>query len=161
MNDEQHAFWLAYIRQLADLMQLRDWDIALSRGAPQSDTADAEICTFYGQRGAEISLPVKFFAQTPERQRRFVAHELMHCHVEDLSECMRLYVNNNGHMEGLIAQVYRREEEVLVDTLAHVVAPFLPLPPTTDPHSAAADSFEARELHFTLPQAIIDSRTRG
>lgn len=128
MNDETHAYWLTYIRQLADLLSLRDWDVELSRGEPQSSTADAEIRTFYGQRGAAISLPVKFFAQVPERQRHFVTHELMHCHVEDVSECMRLYINNNGHMDDLIAQVYRREEEVLVDTLARVVAPFLPLP---------------------------------
>jgi hypothetical protein len=130
MNDEQHAFWLGYIRQLADLMQLKDWDIDLSRGEPQSNTADAEICTYYGQRGAAISLPVKFFAQSPERQRYFIAHELMHCHSEDLSECIRLYINHNGHMDDLIAQVYRREEEVLVDNLARVIAPFLPLPET-------------------------------
>lgn len=128
MNDEQHSFWLAYIRDLADMLKLKDWDIQLSRGEPDSATADAEIRTWYGQRGADVRLPDKFFAQQGPQQRYFITHELMHCHVDSYSECTRLYVNNNGDREAYIAQVYQREEEMLVDTLARVVAEFLPLP---------------------------------
>ena len=128
MNDATHAYWLSYIRQVADLLHLKDWDLLLSQGEPESATCDAEIRTWYGQRGADIRLPDKFFAQTPERQRHFIAHELMRCHTDSYSECTRLYVNNNGDHEAYIAQVYQREEEMLVDTLARVVAPFLPLP---------------------------------
>ena len=146
MNDQQHAFWLAYIRHLADLMRLKDWDIQLSRAEPDSPTADAANFLHYGQLACEIHLPKKFFAESPEAQRHFLTHELIHCHSEILSEHIRLYIDSNGHQDAYITSVWLRNEEVMVDSLARVIAPFLPLPIKYSEYAEFGDKHITSEL---------------
>lgn len=127
MNDATHARWLAYIHRIADAILLKDWTFTLERTGPESTTAEAQIFLCYGMRRGDLSVPPKFFAQTPEEQRHLIVHELVHAHFEDLDEHVRLYTNEQEG-SGYFQQAYKREREVAVDTLAMALAQFLPLP---------------------------------
>lgn len=130
VTDEQHAFWLSYLRQLADLLRLRDWDIELDRGAPDDPNHGAEVAVFYGRRCLRVYLGRALPTYSPEEQRATLTHELIHAHVEPIAEWARLYMSEKEPaLEGSFpAMTFRREEEFLVDTLAVIVAPYLPLP---------------------------------
>ena len=127
MDDATHAYWLGYIRSLADLIRLKDWDFNLERTHPASITADAEVFLCYGMRRGDISVPATFFALRPEEQRQLLTHELLHAHFEDLDEHVRLYCNTQSDNE-YFKNAYQREREVAVDTLSLALAEFLPLP---------------------------------
>ena len=124
MDDATHTFWQSYIHDIADLVRLRDWDIVLTRKPPENDSAGASNATFYGRKYAEIQLSAEFFAMTPRQQRHIVAHELLHCHFENQWESVRLHPLEDAYFWA----VFKRETELLIDTMAVVVCEFLPLP---------------------------------
>jgi hypothetical protein len=130
VNDETHAYWLAYIQHIAELIQLKDWRFTLERTRPESMTSDAQIYLCYGMRRGDISVPPQFFALQATEQRYLIAHELIHAHLEDLDEHVRLYTNTQSDNEYFQA-AYKREREIVVDTFALAIAPFLPLPEAT------------------------------
>jgi hypothetical protein len=129
MNDATHTAWSNYLQQCADAMELHGWQIVLNRDTGVADTEHAKNFIAYGQRRVWINLTQKFFGCDRAWQREIIAHELAHCHLEDLSESVRLYLSSNNDMDGVFAQIFQREMEVLVDTLARLIAAFLPLPP--------------------------------
>lgn len=130
MNDEQHAFWLAYIRHLADLLGLKDWRIELERQYTNDSEAVAACRVWPNQRGASISLTDWFLKQyTAAEQRETVAHELFHCHDYRLRCLVHEYADKDESDAGkLFLSLFEREYEQLCDGMAVAVAEFLPLP---------------------------------
>ena len=130
MNDEQHNYWLTYIRSLADLLDLRDWDIWLSRSNPETSSAWAGNYVFYGQRRCEIRIDAEHFADiSRERQRYLLTHELLHCHSEGMAEAVRIYLHQvEGERSKLFEEYFDRQLELFIDSVATATAQRLPLP---------------------------------
>jgi hypothetical protein len=130
VNDEQVRYWQAYIRALADLLDLRDWEVILTREWPDSNSAWASNFTYYGQRRCEIRInPTLFFQESAESQRRIITHELLHCHTDGVWEAIRIYCNGQeGAEASLFERYFKQQGEWMVDSLATAIAKHLPLP---------------------------------
>ena len=130
MSVANHDYWQAYIRDMADRMALKDWCVTLTHLAPDNEDAAAQTKTTYGRKRADISLMREWETNTPEQQRQYLTHEVIHLHV-DVLLCM-----GEDDLEPLIGKaaqelwqaVYRRQLEYAVDGLADAIAPLMPLP---------------------------------
>lgn len=117
----------AYIRELADLMGLRDWTFDLAAQPSKSDTY-ASIHCVHGQRHAKLKLCREFRTLTPAYQRATLVHELVHCHVEDADELARTLATEELGRQA--AKTFERAFELAlehaVDGIAEAWAPKLP-----------------------------------
>lgn len=121
MTDPRRQRFAPYIRRLADLMRLKDWDLAVSDENAGADN-EADISTIFGQKRARIRLSDEFLDKEPARQRETLVHELVHCHIDFT------YQSAVDHIPESSKRMWQREAEMSVDTLALVIAPFMPLP---------------------------------
>lgn len=111
-------------------MGLKDWDVILQRDRPKNGSAWASTETYYGQRRCEIHLnPDTFFAETPERQRHVIVHELLHCHTDNVNEVVRIFLTEqSGDAASLFEAYFRQQMEYTVDGVATGIASCFPLP---------------------------------
>jgi hypothetical protein len=114
--------WLPYVRQLADVLCLKDWRIEVFDEAPADQTAVASCCPVDGRKYGVIRLSEGFLNDGPTEQRHTLTHELLHCH---LGPMMRVI---EAQHDGL-APAVRLAMEYCVDGLADAIAPLLPPPP--------------------------------
>lgn len=110
-----------YVRQVADLMHLKDWQIAVMGGDPPdgvSEEAEGALIPVdcYFSEKAGIWLDAKRWRELDLYGRRLlVVHELMHIHLQSF-----VLASENGERTAL---------EMTVQKLANVIAPHMPLPP--------------------------------
>ena len=118
----------AYLNANRDVMHLKQWTLKVSNDIPSDDSwADIEVSDNLWE--ATVRISGDFFKETPESQRRILAHELMHVHLAALERLM-------GTMEGVLgSQAYEvvdklwdTEGERVAEALSFVVAEVLPLP---------------------------------
>ena len=118
----------AYLNAHRDVMHLKQWTLKVSADIPSDDSwADIEVSDNLWE--ATVRISGDFFKETPESQRRILAHELMHVHLAALERLM-------GTMEGVLgSQAYEvvdklwdTEGERVAEALSFVVAGVLPLP---------------------------------
>lgn len=118
----------AYLNAHRDVMHLKQWTLKVSADIPSDDSwADIEVSDNLWE--ATVRISGDFFKETPESQRRILAHELMHVHLAALERLM-------GSMEGVLgSQAYEvvdklwdTEGERVAEALSFVVAEVLPLP---------------------------------
>ena len=119
---------LAYVRRCADVMELRDWEIALSR-----DTADpgvaAQILWSNARRYATLTVEADFRSQPLSDVRETIAHELMHLHyaaswdmvLHDLDELL------GKPAQRVFWQAWKRTTEYAIEASSLAVAKHLPL----------------------------------
>ena len=109
-------------------MHLKQWTLKVSADIPSDDSwADIEVSDNLWE--ATVRISGDFFKETPESQRRILAHELMHVHLAALERLM-------GSMEGVLgSQAYEvvdklwdTEGERVAEALSFIVAEVLPLP---------------------------------
>ncbi len=132
MNDTQHAAHAAYIRTLADALCLKDWVVTLRRHSSDEGTR-AQVTISRMKDEATIVLCDRWFVRTPEEQRQTLVHELIHAHTGRLCRVMtRLNDEIGGETIRYVTTAFDEEEEIVADTLARVIAPFLPLPPAIE-----------------------------
>jgi hypothetical protein len=112
--------YLPYLRQIADLLRLRDWRLVILEELPPAD-AIASCAPVEGRKYAVLRFGESFLADTPEEQRHTIAHELLHCHLGPMCRMIEAH-------EGM-PPAARLAMEYCVDGLADAVAPLLPLPP--------------------------------
>jgi hypothetical protein len=118
-----------YMRECADLMELRDWHLDLSHDPPAGDDDAYASCEpIEGRRKAVFRFAADFRKQDPETQRMVVAHELVHCHLA----MAQLQAEQDTYPLGpaassLFQATFRRNLEYGVDGLAHALAKHLPL----------------------------------
>ena len=131
MNDAQHAALQTYVRAIADQLLLRDWEIIVSRDHTDGDDpALADIAVLAVEDYATVRVNVGFFVQTPTRQRETVIHELIHAHTDRVKRVWN-QINEQVKDNDLLTfgwELQRRELEILVQKLARILAPTLPLP---------------------------------
>lgn len=117
-----------YVRVVADMFGLRDWEIHISNDHCDADTLAETECT-YGQRVALLRFNEKWPDWNPEDMRSTVVHELLHVHTEKLSELVRditkevLEEQAATVAEAAVANSLER----IVDEIAVAIAPYFPL----------------------------------
>ena len=119
----------AYIREMADIMGLRDWHLNLRHDPPDREECAADIDVVYGRRAAAIRIQTGWEHWKPEDLRSTVAHELIHCHLNPSRNVL-------DNMEQAIGQMLHNTAynaltdyiEYATDAIATAWAEFLPLP---------------------------------
>lgn len=130
MTDDQHAYWLAYLRYLADQIGLKDWEIDLKRDHPDDANAAASMRAVVGRRKVCIRLGDGFYADTPENQRHYALHELLHVHLDDIDTAVWQASDIiGGDTFRLMEKVIKDRVEFAVDNIAAAIGPAYPLPP--------------------------------
>lgn len=117
-----------YIRRVADLMELRDWTVSLSK-EPSPEGISARVSVTYGRKLAWIQVAPAFRDEHPDDQRQTIVHELVHCHVDaaysmvlnDLEELL------GKPADSIFLKGYKRQMEHGVDALASALAKRMPL----------------------------------
>lgn len=118
----------AYLNAHRDVMHLKQWTLKVSADIPSDDSwADIEVSDNLWE--ATVRISGDFFKETPESQRRILAHELMHVHHAALERLL-------GTLEGVLGsqayevldKVWDTESERVAEALSFVVAERLPLP---------------------------------
>lgn len=121
----------AYLNANRGVMHLTQWTIKVSNDIPADDSwADIEVSENLWE--ATIRISNDFFKETPESQRRILAHELMHIHNAALERLI-------GTLDGVLGsqayevldKVWDTEGERVAEALSFVVAGVLPLPEFT------------------------------
>lgn len=128
MNDITHTAWTEYIRLLADRLLLRDWHFVVSR--TEADAGNrAQVGIHHKKDEAEVFLSEAWLAYPPEQQRQTLTHELLHAHLGRLCRVMtRLKEQDDREVVRYANTAFDEEEEIVVETLARILAPMLPLP---------------------------------
>lgn len=115
----------AYLRQLADMMGLRDWVIRLDMGALEEGTM-GQCFIPYGRKLADIKLAEH---DTIEELRETMVHELVHCHLDGI----RFPISNIRNVIGqslydVASESTRDYVEQATQGIAREWAKTLPLP---------------------------------
>lgn len=129
MTDAEHAYWEKYVRHLGDLLLLQDWELDISREGPAGNAwAAINVCEVEDQ--ATIKLGAEWGQHSPEEQREYLVHELMHVHTDRAARVIsQLAAQFDQESACAFArEAHRKENEILVNTLARLLAPVLPLP---------------------------------
>ena len=124
-----HDHLTRYVRLVADVFGLRDWNITVSENhCPEDTMADTE--TTYGQRHAVIRFNEKWAEWSVEELRSTVVHELLHVHTEPVGELitdiLTQSLDEQASTVGSTAVSYLLERSV--DQIAEAIAPYFPLP---------------------------------
>jgi hypothetical protein len=116
-----------YVRVLADLLGLRDWEIVVATDFCDEDNLAETECT-YGQRHAVLRFNKKWAEWSKEDLRSTVVHELLHVHTEPLTELLSDILQ--GVLSVKAASVATASMgyslERIVDQIAVAIDPFFP-----------------------------------
>jgi hypothetical protein len=130
VNDAMHATYADYIRTVADTLLLRDWEIELKREWAD-DGAYAQAVVWHRENHLQVKIAEGFDGHPATERREWLTHELLHAHfgrtdqaVEHLTDTL----SDNDAIKLFKAQI-NDEEEICVQRLARILAPFMPLPP--------------------------------
>jgi hypothetical protein len=129
VNEQEWAVLGQYIRGVANLMELRDWEFRLARDASENPDAQASVEPTYGQKHAVIRVCSDFRTLKPERQRHCIVHELIHCHLRDACDVIRCTLPNllGRPTFDALWEPHRQQIEYATDALAAVIAPSVKL----------------------------------
>ena len=157
MNSAQQSMTQLYLRDLADRLLLRDWEILLQREYPPQDDCWAHIEISHQRNVAwvRVAWPEFFIQKTQEEQRSALVHELLHCHLDRIDMPMRQLAEM--FPENTATQFAAKEEcrlnELATDNLAAIIAPFMPLPPRfptePDPRGPGWTTFDPDKKRIT------------
>lgn len=130
LHSEETRAWLGrYIRQLADMMGLKDWSFELVYYPPLDGKNEAAIECRHGQKHVKLMFDQDLPAWDPEKIRSVVVHELVHPHFhaawasieEDLAKVL-------GAAHQPFFAAFDRNMEYGIDAVAQSWAEWLPLP---------------------------------
>src|ERR1043166_6218667 len=96
MTDPRRQRFLPYVRQLADLMGLKDWDIRIADEGPEDPNHRAEMDCRYGRKLAWIHLADVMLEEEPQEQRQCLVHELIHPHFDGADKLARRMLSDDG-----------------------------------------------------------------
>lgn len=120
----------AYIRDIADLMQLRDWTVVMMSTAPDNPKLFAAVERLHGRKWANFYIQDDWTHATPERMRQTVVHELLHLHIDPAVKGTLNAVADQvtPAVSEVITNVMDERVEYAVDAIAEAWAMSLPLP---------------------------------
>ena len=133
ITEEQYQNIRAYVRDIADKLELRDWTTMVSREFDLPKDAAASMRVTYGRKFVTIWLGKHFFDNSPEYQRHTICHELIHVHFYG----WRWAFNNlkftvNRDVFTVVEHGICDIEELATDALADAIAKHMPLPTNPD-----------------------------
>lgn len=127
-NSDPYALIEAYIADALVTLELQDWEITVSREAADI-TAHADIEVHDQRRTADLRIARDFFAQSPERQRLILAHELAHiisARLDRVIENLEEPLGKIGY--ALLEPNFIDATERMVEHFARLIARELPIP---------------------------------
>lgn len=128
-----------YLRELADLMGLRDWTITFNEDAPAEEDAGGRVEIVYGRKYASIQIHAAWTTDTPETLRYYCVHELVHAHLEPMRWALNSVQTLLGSMAFEVLEGAHTDAlEVAIDGIAREWATHLPLPILADEEGADA-----------------------
>lgn len=131
MTRDQAEALQAYVWEIRDMLRLRHWDVFLAAEQAEDD-ANASVHPTPGKFVAGIRLAEHWFDRTPEDQRNDIVHELLHLVHRDQAEVIRCGLQDSGYLPAkafaLLWRLFELHTEAMVDHLAGVLAPVMPLP---------------------------------
>jgi hypothetical protein len=110
-------------------MRLGHYRIDLSAEPPQGEPRGPRCTSWVEKYRAELAVSDEFLAASPADRRYTMVHELLHVHLAPLSHRADDLVEHlpKKARDGWETALYR-DEELIVDALAQLIAPFMPLP---------------------------------
>jgi hypothetical protein len=130
VNRERHKFWAAYIHDVQGRMLLGNWDIDLRREPTRNDNAEATVMFRGCAHEARLFLSGEFDGNTRAEQRHTLVHELLHLH--PLLGHLDMQFGGREDWPAL-HDAHVSHEEFVVEDLARIIAPSMPLPPKVKP----------------------------
>jgi hypothetical protein len=136
LEGKLREYWIGYINAAVETLGLRDWEIALSDELIEEEPDETNVipmatCNFTdGRKFARLELALEFIGRSPEEQRYYIAHELVHCH---FGAAWRQVQKDLSTLLGRPADTvfwasFERNMEYGIDGVAHPLATVLPLP---------------------------------
>ena len=123
----------AYVRDLADMMGLRDWIVNFSQ-RDADDQEEQESCASqfvpYGTQRVNLEISPKWQEWEPEDLRVTLVHELVHCHTVRMMWSVNIAAHELAKDETLgniITQGFNTDQECAVEAIATAWANCLPL----------------------------------
>ena len=157
-DDLDPAAVTAYVRTLADLLHLRDWDITVDV-RPGTIDACADINCFPSQKRAVIRVGAEFVEADQLDgearamwQRHTLVHELIHCHLagaRNLTEDLCSIAFPKGKAAAAVFAGVDSHLEYATDGLSDAVTVFMPLPDWDTSRPAACTRAPARSRRTT------------
>jgi hypothetical protein len=118
-----------YGKQLQLLMRLDHWRVTII-DEPPPDCDNADVTWWEDKYRADMRLSDRFLRSAPEDQRYSLVHELLHLHLRGVALTSKGLRHHLSEAEfAWLDNRFEHEEELAVDALAELLAPFLPLPP--------------------------------
>lgn len=118
----------AYIADALVTLELQEWEITVSREAADI-TSHADIEVHDQRRTADLRIARDFFAQSPERQRLIIAHELAHvisARLDRIIENLEEPLGKIGY--AVLEPNFIDATERMVEHFARLISRELPIP---------------------------------
>lgn len=127
------GWMLRYCMKLKKLLKLSEWNIIVDP-TPCSSDCLGECQVTYGQHAAVIYLHKNFRKDKPEDIRATLVHELLHCHMGQITEAAMsalepLEEDPGGKkiVKSTINAIEYQTERV-IDLISEAIVPMMPLP---------------------------------
>jgi len=118
----------SYVAELQEALAITVWKITVVREASDVE-AWADINPHEQAETADLRVSYDFWKQTPEHQREILAHEMLHIVTARLDQTVEAMEEAFGKIAWAIFEPqYVNATERMVDHIAKVLAPYLPLP---------------------------------
>jgi hypothetical protein len=127
LTDEQRDYLAGWVREVADMLALRDWRIFVSPFDAEKDShATSWIANRYDEQW--IAVGRRFFDESPDERRETLMHELLHPHFYRVTRLgFDLVERELGtRTEAVIETAVEVAEELAIDRLARAIAGFFP-----------------------------------
>lgn len=117
-----------YITELQKLLRLSDWTITMSWDLNADEYAYATNDPLPDSKHATISISARFFTLSPKLQTQTLVHELIHCHLQSLTDLAENTVESltTEPAAGIFAIANSQCVEIATDALADAIAPLVP-----------------------------------
>jgi hypothetical protein len=156
MIDERRKRFGPYLRQLADLMGLRDWTVFIHEDPPDDPSLAAEADCRFGLKRINVAVSEKFLKFDPEEQRQTLCHELIHAHLAPMHHYLHRVLKDE-QWEG-----YRIPMEYGVDGMAQEWALHLPLPLwITHPEAEETPAMGRQKVRPAEVEKLPEPKPRG
>ena len=128
MKKRDRKALIAYVRETADNIGLRDWEIRLS-GEPATEGKAASVQAAFGRKFARILVGKNFRNESPEDQRDTIVHELIHLHLEPAADMVYRDLEKilGRPADAVFTNGFDRQLEYAIDGLAGAISPSLPV----------------------------------
>lgn len=131
--------WInSYVQIVRRKMNLTEWKIDLAKKPCPSDSL-GECDIVYGQHIATISLNKGYKKEKPDVLRNTVVHELLHCYLAPVTEAASQVMEpfeEDIHGRKIVqatANAIEYQIERVIDRLAEIISPSMPLPKMPNP----------------------------